>query len=78
MSEEKVNLGFSYQASPTGEVRIFRNSTFVTILRKQAATSFLKQLEGLTEAERQQVMARVTGNYKRGNERSAQHHPRNQ
>ena len=43
-------------------------------LRGDAAVRFLHDVE---EGDPQQVMARVTGDYKRGNERVARDHPRN-
>jgi hypothetical protein len=43
-------------------------------LRGNAAVRFLQDVE---QGDPQQVMARVTGNYKRGNERVARDHPRN-
>jgi len=42
-----------------------------------AARDFLARVDGLSAADRQQLMARLTGNYKRGNERHAGRHPRN-
>jgi hypothetical protein len=41
------------------------------------AKEFLAELVGAGEEEIQQEMARLTGNYKRGNERTAANHPRN-
>jgi hypothetical protein len=43
-------------------------------LRGDAAVRFLQDIE---QGDPQQVMARVTGDYKRGNERVARDHPRN-
>jgi hypothetical protein len=43
-------------------------------LRGSAAARFLDDVE---LGDPQQVMARVTGDYKRGNERAASDHPRN-
>ena len=44
------------------------NKLVVTLAGKQA-TKFLRQIDGLDGAEAQLVMARFTGNFKRGNER---------
>jgi hypothetical protein len=41
----------------------------VTTLRGAAADVFVARMACLSADERQQAMARVTGNYKRGNER---------
>jgi hypothetical protein len=46
-------------------------------LRGRQAQAFLAEIESADEADLQQLMARLTGNYKRGNERSAKNHPRN-
>ncbi len=43
-------------------------------LRGRAAARFLSDVE---VEDPQQVMARVTGNYRRGTERIAREHPRN-
>ncbi len=76
MSEE--DLGFTYQTSKSGEVRISRNGREITVLRYDAAQAFLEDVDGATLLEEQQLMARLTGHYKHGNERLAAQHPRNQ
>ena len=38
-------------------------------LKNKMAQKFIKQIEGLDDSEKQLVMARITGNFKRGNER---------
>lgn len=43
-------------------------------LRGSAAARFLEDVE---RGDPQQVMARATGDYRRGNERTARDHPRN-
>ena len=49
-----------------GDVVIMHRGRTAATLRGQAAQRFLAKLE---RDDPQQVMARVTGNYKRGNER---------
>ena len=71
------DLGFGFRVSKSGEVQIRRHGKTVTTLRDFAAQEFLANIEGLPEDEQQQLMARYTGNYKRGNERTAKNHPRN-
>lgn len=44
------------------------------VLRGWRAAEFL---EAVKLGDAQELMARVTGNYKRGNERTAKQHPRN-
>jgi hypothetical protein len=67
--------GFDYVADSGGQVRIRRGGHVVTVLRGGAARRFLTQVQA---DDPQLVMARVTGNYRRGNERVAKRHPRNQ
>jgi hypothetical protein len=43
------------------------------VLRGGAAARFLSDVEG---GDPQELMARVTGNYRHGNERTAKQHPR--
>jgi hypothetical protein len=76
MTADAGNLGFSFRTTKTGDVTILRGGLTVTRLRGAAARKFLAQVAGLPPAGQQQVMARVTGNYKRGNERPAGPHPR--
>jgi hypothetical protein len=66
---------FAYQRVGEREVRITRRRRVVTVLRGPAADRFLVDV---VTRDPQAVMARVTGNYKRGNERVARRHPRNQ
>ena len=60
-----TGLGFDYRLRASGEVLITRHGTPVTTLRGAAVQKFLKRVES---GDPQKVMARATGNYKRGNE----------
>ena len=51
------------------EIEISYRAKAVTVLRGDAAARFTAQLAGLDDEAAQQLMARVTGNFKRGNER---------
>jgi hypothetical protein len=66
--------GFAYVVRKNGDVVISHHGKVATTLRAAAAREFL---DAVSAAEPQEVMARVTGNYKRGNERQARAHPRN-
>ena len=66
--------GFDYETRG-GEVVITHHGRRVTVLRGVAAARFLADVED--GADDQELMARVTGNYRRGNERTAKNHPRN-
>lgn len=65
--------GFTY-TQRGGEVHIRHHDRPAGTLRGRAAERFLADV---VTQDPQAVMARVTGNYKHGNERIAQRHPRN-
>jgi len=71
------DLGFTWQRMKNGEVRVLHRGRLASTLRGRDAIDFLAEAEGADAATLQQSLARVTGNYKRGNERSAAAHPRN-
>jgi len=50
-------------------VRISRSGKIVTTLGASASARFLAAADASDEAALQQLMARATGNYRRGNER---------
>jgi len=68
---------FSYRATADGEVAIRRDGRVVTILRGARASDFLAKVASAPPDEQQLAMARATGDYRRGNERTASAHPRN-
>jgi hypothetical protein len=59
---------FSYQVTKSGEVRISRGGRVVVTVRGAQADRLAARLGAGDESD-QQLLARVTGNYKRGNER---------
>jgi hypothetical protein len=70
--------GFEYDVRRDGEVVITHHGKRATVLRGPRAAEFVDEVDtGPDELSAQQVMARWTGNYKRGNERAARAHPRN-
>ncbi len=66
--------GFSWTRGKNGEVIVEHHGTRAAVLRGRRADDFL---ENIGSGNEQELMARVTGNYKRGNERQARDHPRN-
>ncbi len=60
---------FSYRKYKNGNVSISWNKREVKILKGKNAERFLLQITDKTESEQQLVMAKITGNFKRGNER---------
>ncbi|GHG07238.1 MULTISPECIES: hypothetical protein [Amycolatopsis] len=65
--------GFAYR-DERGTVTITHHGRPAGTLRGAAAARFLA---AVARGDDQQLMARVTGNYKHGNERRAREHPRN-
>ncbi len=72
-----ADFGFTYRLRKSGEVEIRRGAVVVTTLRGAAAMDFVAEASSSSPDDAQQLMARVTGNYKRGNERAAAAYPRN-
>ena len=73
----KGDLGFTFRTRKSGEVQILHRGTLAETLRGASATDFLADVSECAASDAQQLMARVTGNYKHGNERLAASHPRN-
>ena len=70
-------LGFSFRARKNGEVQVLHHGALAATLRGSSAQEFLAEVAESGHSDAQQLMARVTGNYKHGNERLAASHPRN-
>ncbi|WP_404436043.1 hypothetical protein LG322_13325 [Microbacterium aerolatum] len=68
-----VARGFEYEVRSDGSVIITHHGRKATVLRGARAEEFLDE----ARADPQGAMARWTGNYKHGNERTAKQHPRN-
>jgi len=66
--------GFDFRVRKDGSVVITHQGNPATTLRGRGAAQFLDDVE---DGDDQELMARVTGNYKHGNEREARQHPRN-
>jgi hypothetical protein len=60
---------FSYRANKDGKVFIAWNGKQVMILKDKAAKEFLTKIKDKDGKQAQLVMAKVTGNFKHGNER---------
>ena len=58
--------GFAFTARTNGEVVITHDGRQATVLRGAKAEKFLRDVAA---RDPQQLMARLTGNYRRGNER---------
>lgn len=73
---ESGDLEFTYEVR-NEIVHIHHRGKPATMLRGDSARDFLARAELESASEMQQRMARITGNYKRGNERQARQHPCN-
>ena len=62
---------FKYQISKDEKVFIFWHAKQVKILKGKEARRFIDKIADLNHKEAQLVMAKATGNFKRGNERAA-------
>ena len=61
---------FSYRITKDSKVLISRGGRIIMTLGGERARRLIAQLENAADdAEEQQALARVTGNYRRGNER---------
>ncbi len=67
--------GFTYRLRKNGDVELLHHGRPAVVLRGAAAARFLIDVDNSDDP--QELMARSTGNYKRGNERTAKEHPRN-
>lgn len=66
--------GFTFRLRKNEDVEILHHGRPATVLRGAAAARFLNDVDS---GDPQELMARVTGNYRHGNERTAKNHPRN-
>ncbi|HEY8169521.1 MAG TPA: hypothetical protein VIH24_00315 [Candidatus Limnocylindria bacterium] len=62
---------FSFVTRADGTIVIRYHGAPVTLLRGRAAERFTTRVDGADVVAAQQLMARATGNFKRGNERAA-------
>jgi hypothetical protein len=61
---------FRFQQRSDGTVAISHRGRVVTLLRHERARRFMARAAEADPKARQQLMARATGNFKRGNERA--------
>jgi len=71
------HLGFTYRTRKNGVVEIMHRGRLASTLRGVDAMDFLSNVQSSGTSDAQHLMARLTGNFKRGNERLARTHSRN-
>ena len=60
---------FSYQVTKDQRVLLYWYEKHVKTLANKQARKFLDRIDGLDGQDAQMIMAKATGNFKRGNER---------
>ncbi len=60
---------FSYRVSKDKKVFLFWNGRQVMILKGKESENFLVKIDKADAKEAQLIMAKITGNFKRGNEK---------
>jgi len=60
---------FSYQMSKDGTVRIFRSNRLASTLRGNESVRFLSKIASAEDQSAQLIMAKITGQFKFGNEK---------
>ncbi len=64
--EEEV---FSYRATKDGKVFLFWRGKQIKVLKGRTAQEFLEEVADAEPKDGQMAMAKITGNFKHGNER---------
>jgi len=77
MTDTHDDLGFTWRLRKSGEVDIHHHGRLAATLRGRDADAFRTEAARGDAPALQQRMARLTGNYRRGNERLASAHARN-
>ena len=73
---DSFDLGFDFRERGNGTVEITRHGRLVTTLAGESAERFRHRVQSLDAKGRQRAMARATGQYKFGNERTARNRRR--
>ena len=60
---------FTYSEVKEGKIFIYWNGKQVIILKDKKANNFLSRIKNVNQLEVQLIMAKISGNFKRGNER---------
>lgn len=60
---------FDYQITKDGRVLLFWQGKHIKTLAGSEARKFIEKIDQLDESETQLLLAKATGNFKRGNER---------
>ena len=69
MTFDENSRPFSYKAGG-GKLMVFWNSRLAMTLKGKQAVKTINRLDGASADQAQLIMAKLTGNFKHGNERS--------
>ncbi|MEI5989657.1 hypothetical protein [Enterococcus crotali] len=73
-----TNKVFSWQVNKDHKLFVFYHGKQVMIVKGIDAQNLAEDLQSASEKEQQSILARITGNFKRGNERLAKRSSKNQ
>jgi len=76
LPKENLDL-FKFKIGKDSKVLIYYNGKLLLTYSGKKGESFLKKISGLNIKDQQMVMAKLTGNFKRGNERVAKKKDKN-
>lgn len=71
MADRLDNQPFSYEIAKEGKVLLFYEGKAVRTLNGSKAAKFLADAQEAGDTELQLIMAKITGNFKRGNEKQS-------
>lgn len=71
LEEKFMEEVFTYRVSKDNKIFISWHGKQVTILSGKESAKFLARISGANFQEAQLIMAKITGNFKRGNEKTA-------
>lgn len=77
LNELVSNQTFSWKKVKDNKLFIYFNGKEVMILKGQKSQKLLEELFDSNEEEEQYLLARITGNFKRGNEKQAKSNLKN-
>ncbi len=66
---DKGGIVFTYRITKDAKVFIYWYGKQVTIMKGKQASKFISKINRPNQEEQQLLMAKITGNFKRGNER---------
>lgn len=66
---KKLEKIFSYRVAKDKKIFLYWYGKEIMVLKEKESIKFLERIEGKNDEEKQLIMAKVTKNFKRGNEK---------